>query len=131
MSLTEKAKSFGKKVIGYPAVRPSVVSSKDWVSDLAQEPKQRAVDYVKRLFPIFGWITRYSTSSFCGKKGYSWNPHLDVGWLTGDLIAGLTVGIVLVPQSMSYAQIATLDPQYGLYSAFVGVMIYCVCFFSD
>ena len=67
----------------------------------------------------------------------------DVGWLTGDIIAGLTVGIVLVPQvskplilhgcvntygsqSMSYATIATLSPQYGLYSAFVGVMIYCV-----
>lgn len=50
----------------------------------------------------------------------------DVGWLVGDLIAGITVGIVLVPQSMSYATIATLAPQYGLYSAFVGVFIYCV-----
>lgn len=30
---------------------------------------------------------------------------VDVGWLTGDLIAGLTVGIVLVPQGMSYAQV--------------------------
>lgn len=52
--------------------------------------------------------------------------RLDFGWLSGDLIAGITVGIVLVPQSMSYAQIATLPPQYGLYSAFVGVFIYCV-----
>lgn len=51
----------------------------------------------------------------------------DAGWLIGDLIAGITVGIVLVPQSMSYATIATLPPQYGLYSAFVGVFIYCVC----
>ncbi|KAG6335871.1 hypothetical protein ID866_3208 [Astraeus odoratus] len=33
--------------------------------------------------------------------------------------------MVLVPQSMSYAQIATLPPQYGLYSSFVGVFIYC------
>ncbi len=52
---------------------------------------------------------------------------VDFGWLTGDLIAGITVGIVVVPQSMSYAQIATLPPQYGLYSAFVGVFVYCVC----
>ena len=29
----------------------------------------------------------------------------DLGWAYGDLVAGLTVGIVLVPQSMSYAQV--------------------------
>jgi sodium-independent sulfate anion transporter 11 len=37
----------------------------------------------------------------------------------------LTVGIVLVPQGMSYALIATLPAEYGLYSSFVGVLIYC------
>jgi solute carrier family 26 (sodium-independent sulfate anion transporter), member 11 len=42
-----------------------------------------------------------------------------------DLIAGLTVGAVVVPQSMSYAKIATLPAEYGLYSSFVGVFIYC------
>ena len=67
-------------------------------------------------------------------------------WFIGDLIAGLTVGMVLVPQSMSYAVIATLPAEYGLYSrlasqisplllcsvthviafSFVGVTIYCV-----
>jgi hypothetical protein len=29
----------------------------------------------------------------------------DLGWFTGDVIAGLTVGLVVVPQSMSYAQV--------------------------
>jgi solute carrier family 26 (sodium-independent sulfate anion transporter), member 11 len=42
-----------------------------------------------------------------------------------DLIAGLTVGAIVVPQGMSYAKIATLPAQYGLYSSFVGVFIYC------
>lgn len=42
-----------------------------------------------------------------------------------DIIAGLTVGAVVVPQSMSYAKIATLPAQYGLYSSFIGVFIYC------
>ncbi|KAI0319824.1 sulfate permease [Amylostereum chailletii] len=109
MSFVHTAKVFAKRLVAYPEVRPQVVSSKDWVRDITSDPKQRAVQYVTRLFPIFTWITRYN-----------------FGWLTGDLIAGLTVGIVLVPQSMSYAQIASLDPQYGLYSAFVGVMIYCL-----
>ncbi|KAI0049988.1 sulfate permease [Auriscalpium vulgare] len=108
-SATAKAKTFGKKVIGYPEERPALVSSVDYVRNLTHDPKRQASNYLKRLFPIFGWITRYN-----------------VGWAAGDLIAGLTVGIVVVPQSMSYAQIATLPPQYGLYSAFVGVMTYCL-----
>lgn len=37
-----------------------------------------------------------------------------VQWLVQDVIAGVTVGIVIVPQSMAYAKIANLDPQYGL-----------------
>lgn len=45
-------------------------------------------------------------------------------WLVADLIAGITVGIVVVPQAMGYAKIAQLPPQYGLYSSFVGV---CIC----
>ena len=32
----------------------------------------------------------------------------DLGWAYGDMIAGITVGIVAVPQSMSYAQVRTL-----------------------
>jgi sodium-independent sulfate anion transporter 11 len=30
------------------------------------------------------------------------------------MIAGITVGIVIVPQGMAYAKVANLDPQYGL-----------------
>lgn len=37
---------------------------------------------------------------------------------------GVTVGAVVVPQSMAYAQLAQLPVQYGLYSSFMGVLIY-------
>jgi len=40
------------------------------------------------------------------------------------LIAGITVGAVVVPQGMSYAKLADLPPEFGLYSSFVGVLIY-------
>ncbi|RUM80737.1 MAG: sodium-independent anion transporter [Candidatus Thioglobus sp.] len=43
--------------------------------------------------------------------------------LKADLVAGLTVALVLVPQSMAYAQLAGLAPQYGLYASFLPVMI--------
>ena len=39
-----------------------------------------------------------------------------------DLMAGLTVAAVAVPQAMAYAQIAGLPPQYGLYTAIVGAV---------
>jgi sodium-independent sulfate anion transporter 11 len=108
MAPAETLKHVGKTVIGYPEEVIPVVSSRDWVEKVVGDPKRRAIDYVTGLFPIFGWITRYN-----------------FGWLSGDLIAGVTVGLVVVPQSMSYAIIATLPPQYGLYSSFVGVLIYC------
>ncbi len=47
--------------------------------------------------------------------------HADT--LRADLIAGITVALVLVPQSMAYAQLAGLPPYIGLYASFVPVMI--------
>jgi len=43
--------------------------------------------------------------------------------LRADFIAGVTVGLVLVPQSMAYAQLAGLPAYYGLYAAFLPVLI--------
>ena len=34
------------------------------------------------------------------------------------------MGAVVVPQSMAYAKLAELEPQFGLYSSFMGVLIY-------
>ncbi len=41
-----------------------------------------------------------------------------------DLIAGFTVGVMLIPQGMAYALIAELPPEYGLYAALVPLIIY-------
>jgi len=43
--------------------------------------------------------------------------------LRADFVAGISVGLVLVPQSMAYAQLAGLPAYYGLYAAFLPVMI--------
>ncbi|KIY46492.1 sulfate permease [Fistulina hepatica ATCC 64428] len=104
----ESAKKYGKRVIAHPEHNIPVVSVWDWVSTYIHDPKDQVIAYIRSLFPILTWISRYNLT-----------------WLTGDVIAGFTVGIVVVPQGMSYAKIATLSPEYGLYSSFVGVLIYC------
>ncbi|KAM4066166.1 sulfate permease family protein [Hirsutella rhossiliensis] len=63
--------------------------------------------YVYNLFPFVHWIGKYN-----------WT------WFVGDFIAGTTVGAVVVPQGMAYAQLAQLPVEYGLYSSFMGVLIY-------
>jgi hypothetical protein len=35
----ERAKKVGKKIVAYPEDRPSVLSSKDWINNLVQDPK--------------------------------------------------------------------------------------------
>ncbi len=53
-----------------------------------------------------------------------WIPELkSSSVLRADLIAGLTVALVLIPQSMAYAQLAGLPPYYGLYAAFLPPMV--------
>lgn len=77
-----------------------------WCAEQIPSGKQIGA-YAFSLFPFLKWIHRYNLQ-----------------WLTGDLIAGITIGAVVVPQSMSYAKLANLDPQFGLYSSFMGVLIY-------
>ncbi|MEA3385900.1 MAG: SulP family inorganic anion transporter, partial [Thermodesulfobacteriota bacterium] len=59
-----------------------------------------------KIFPFIGWF-----------KGY------DLGSFRTDFLSGLTVAMVLIPQSMAYAQLAGLPPYYGLYAAFLPPMI--------
>lgn len=53
-----------------------------------------------------------------------WLPNYKKSWLKGDLSAGLTVGIMLIPQGIAYAMIADLPPIYGLYTAMVPQFVY-------
>jgi sodium-independent sulfate anion transporter 11 len=78
----------------------------EWLHEVMPDG-HTAANYVRNLFPFTKWILRYNTQ-----------------WFMGDLIAGVTVGAVVVPQSMAYAKLATLPVQFGLYSSFMGVLIY-------
>ena len=55
---------------------------------------------ISKIFPFLLWF-----------KGYG------IGKFKIDFLAGLTVALVLIPQSMAYAQLAGLPAYYGLYAA--------------
>lgn len=61
------------------------------------------------IFPIFDWGRNYTATKF--RK---------------DFLAGLTIASLCIPQSIGYATLAHLDPQYGLYTSVVPPLIYAV-----
>lgn len=66
-------------------------------------------DKTYRYLPFLNWIRDYSSDS-----------------LRKDTNAGLTVGIMLIPQGMAYAVIAGIPPVYGLYASIVPLIIYAL-----
>lgn len=64
---------------------------------------------IKQYLPITDWLPNYSASQF-----------------KGDLAAGLTVGVMLIPQGMAYAMLAGLPPIYGLYASTLPLIIYAI-----
>ena len=73
----------------------------------ASTPTHRS--WLRKRLPILGWLPAY-------KRAY----------LPADLIAGLTLGVIAIPQSMAYALLANLPPQTGLYAAMVTPIAYAV-----
>ncbi|KAJ0177281.1 hypothetical protein K1T71_007290 [Dendrolimus kikuchii] len=55
-----------------------------------------------------------------------WSKSYDLKTAIGDLIAGITVALTLIPQSIAYASLAGFEPQYGLYASFIGGFVYAV-----
>ena len=63
--------------------------------------------WLRDMLPLFRWLPDYTTEA-----------------LRGDATAGLTVGVMLIPQGMAYAVIAGMPPIYGLYAGLVPLLIY-------
>ncbi|XP_043686821.1 sodium-independent sulfate anion transporter isoform X3 [Vespula pensylvanica] len=53
-----------------------------------------------------------------------WLPKYNQFQAISDVIAGITIGLTMIPQSIAYAALAGLTAQYGLYSSFLGGFIY-------
>lgn len=67
----------------------------------------KVLEIVKRRFYIVNWLPEYDRTK-----------------AIGDFIAGVTIGLTMIPQSLAYANLANVPAVYGLYSAFAGSIIY-------
>ncbi|KAJ5979554.1 sulfate anion transporter [Penicillium waksmanii] len=77
-----------------------------WLNEVFPTGSQ-SLGYVLRLLPFLRWIR-----------------HYNLRWFVGDLVAGATVGVVVIPESIGYAKLAGLPAQYGLYTSFMGGVVY-------
>ncbi len=66
----------------------------------------RSKEWVGRIFPFAGWLGEMRRAT-----------------IKADIVAGVTVALVLIPQSMAYAQLAGLPAYYGLYASFLPPII--------
>ena len=62
-----------------------------------------------RVFPILGWL-----------------PSYEPGWLRPDVIAGLTLWGILVPEAIAYAAMAGAPPEAGLYTLLGSLVVYAI-----
>ncbi|XP_032686334.1 sodium-independent sulfate anion transporter-like [Odontomachus brunneus] len=79
------------------------------IEECSRSTKRKYHFAMAKYVPIFGWLPQYSRM-----KAMS------------DLIAGITLGLTMIPQSIAYAALADLTAQYGLYSCFVGGFLYII-----
>ncbi|XP_056429489.1 prestin isoform X4 [Hyla sarda] len=69
---------------------------------------KKAKSQLYSFLPILKWLPRYPVKEF----------------LIGDLISGLSTGVMQLPQGLAYALLAAVPPVFGLYSSFYPVFLY-------
>jgi high affinity sulfate transporter 1 len=67
------------------------------------------LENLKNLFPILKWSKKYNKN-----------------FLRLDVIAGITVGAIVIPEAIAYSSLAGLPPQAGLYASFAALLVYFI-----
>ncbi|XP_026673077.1 sodium-independent sulfate anion transporter-like isoform X2 [Ceratina calcarata] len=106
------------------------VSSRDGKTirnDVPQNPE-------RDLLYVLGRKWLYERVKRCCKKKMlykrvpitDWLPKYRKDYVVSDLVAGITVGLTVIPQAIAYANVAGLPLQYGLYSSFMACFVYTI-----
>ncbi|KAI8130401.1 hypothetical protein FF38_06165 [Lucilia cuprina] len=92
----------GKKII--PPAK-TIECARTWLQERSKKTFNKKTLH-KRL-PILKWLPKYNSED-----------------AVGDLVAGITVGLTVIPQALAYSGIAGLPAAYGLYGSFLGCFVY-------
>lgn len=87
----------------------SGAASDDKVSKKASPPPSKWRRALLRHVPVLQWL-----------------PAYNMEWGIDDVIAGITLGLTIIPESIACALLAGLPARYGLCSAFIGPLIYLI-----
>ncbi|XP_057324101.1 sodium-independent sulfate anion transporter-like [Microplitis mediator] len=109
--------------------RPDLQCSYDLI--LMEEPGDDSVKRKSNIVKSICEYTAHRVKKTCTKKMLyrrlpilGWLPKYNGDDALGDIVAGITVGLTVIPQSLAYSNVAGLPSQYGLYGSFLGTFIY-------
>ncbi|XP_041826745.1 sulfate anion transporter 1 isoform X2 [Melanotaenia boesemani] len=88
--------------------QPTIVTLKSKLKQSVTCSVPRLRSTLSGFFPVVRWLPKYRL------REYVW----------GDVMSGMIVGIILVPQAIAYCLLAGVDPIYGLYTSFYANIIY-------
>lgn len=86
---------------------PNINKWKSWVGPVSRRLPSATVDYFVEKLPVAQWL-----------------PHYHYKWLVQDVIAGITLGVMFIPQGLAYAKIADIPVEHGLYSCWLPSALY-------
>lgn len=78
-----------------------------WIEPTRKRIPSATFEYVVEKLPVAQWL-----------------PHYHLPWLMNDVIAGITLGVMFIPQGLAYARIATIPIEHGLYSSWIPSALY-------
>uniref|UniRef100_UPI0037E77984 sulfate anion transporter 1 n=1 Tax=Semicossyphus pulcher TaxID=241346 RepID=UPI0037E77984 len=113
--MADVTKNAGPTLAPQPLLERGVRQRQPTVSVMKSKLKQgvtcsvpRARSTLTGFFPVVRWLPKYKL------REYVW----------GDVMSGLIIGIILVPQAIAYCLLAGVEPIYGLYTSFYANIIY-------
>ncbi|KID78830.1 uncharacterized protein G6M90_00g026140 [Metarhizium brunneum] len=86
---------------------PTINRVRGWAGPASRRLPSATAEYLAEKLPVAQWL-----------------PHYDPRWILRDLIAGVTVGVMLIPQGLAYAKIATVPIANGLYASWFPPLLY-------
>lgn len=113
--------------LSIPAIHKDVPGYRGSNEFILSDDKKSTMDHLREIGPWF----RRKYHNICRKKilykrvpVLNWLPKYSKDDAVGDLVAGFTVGLTVIPQALAYSSIAGLPAAYGLYGSFVGCFVY-------